>query len=86
VFTDIELTDTTVDLRPGDTLVLFTDGLTDAERAGGESGQEWLADVLARNVGRSVEEIARRLEREVLGDRNQGLVDDLAILVAKVKP
>jgi PAS domain S-box-containing protein len=86
VFTDIELTDTSVDLRPGDTLVLFTDGLTDAERAGGESGQEWLADVLARNVGRSVEEIARRLEREVLGDRNQGLVDDLAILVAKVRP
>jgi hypothetical protein len=33
-----------------------------------------------------VEEIARRLEREVLGDRNQGLVDDLAILVAKVRP
>jgi hypothetical protein len=37
-------------------------------------------------VGRSVEEIARSLEREVLGDRAQGLPDDLAILVAKVKP
>jgi len=86
VFTDVELTDATVDLGPGDALVLFTDGLTDAERTGEEFGQKWLADVLARNVGRSVEEIARSLERVVLGDRNRGLPDDLAILVARVKP
>ena len=86
VFTDIELTDASVDLGPGDALVLFTDGLTDADRTGGEFGQKWLTDVLARNVGRSAEEIARSLEREVLGDQNQGLPDDLAILVAKVKP
>jgi len=86
VFTDIEVTDATVDLRPGDALVLFTDGLTDAERTGREFGQKWLADVLARNVGRSAEEIAAGLEREVLRNRTQGLPDDLAILVAKVKP
>jgi PAS domain S-box-containing protein len=86
VFTDIELTDASVDLGPGDALVLFTDGLTDADRTGREFGQKWLTDVLARNVGGSVEEIARSLEREVLGDQNQGLPDDLAILVAKVKP
>jgi PAS domain S-box-containing protein len=86
VFTDVELTDATVDLGPGDALVLFTDGLTDAERTGEEFGQKWLADVLARNVGRSVEEIARSLERVVLGDRNRRLPDDLAILVARVKP
>jgi sigma-B regulation protein RsbU (phosphoserine phosphatase) len=86
VFTDIEVTDASVDLGPGDALVLFTDGLTDADRTGREFGQKWLTDVLARNVGRSVEEIARSLEREVLGDQNQGLPDDLAILVAMVKP
>jgi PAS domain S-box-containing protein len=86
VFTDIELTDASMDLGPGDTLVLFTDGLTEAERTGREFGQTWLADVLVGNVGRSAEEIAARLEREVLGDRTQGLPDDLAILVAKVKP
>jgi serine phosphatase RsbU (regulator of sigma subunit) len=86
VFTEIELTDATVDLGAGETLVLFTDGLTEAERSGREFGQKWLADVLAKNVGRSVEEIAANLEREVLGDRTQGLPDDLAILVAKVKP
>ena len=86
VFRDIELTDASVDLGPGDALVLFTDGLTDADRTGREFGQKWLTDVLARNVSRSAEEIARSLEREVLGDQNQGLPDDLAILVAKVKP
>ena len=85
VFTDIELTDATVDLRAGDALVLFTDGLTDADRTGGEFGQTWLAGVLGRSVGRSAEEIAARLERQVLGDRTPGLPDDLAILVAKVE-
>jgi sigma-B regulation protein RsbU (phosphoserine phosphatase) len=84
VFTDIELTDATVDLGPGDALVLFTDGLTDAERTGGEVGQTRLADVLVRSMGRSAEEIAARLEREVLAHRTQVLPDDLAILVARV--
>jgi len=85
VFKDVELADTTADLRPGDALVLFTDGLTDAERSGKEFGQKWLADVLSQNVERSAEEIAARLERAVVGDRTEGLPDDLAILVAKVK-
>jgi PAS domain S-box-containing protein len=85
VFTDIELTDATVDLRAGDALVLFTDGLTDADRTGGEFGHTWLAGVLGRSVGRSAEAIAARLERQVLGDRTLGLPDDLAILVAKVE-
>lgn len=85
VFTHIELTDATVDLRAGDALVLFTDGLTDADRTGREFGQTWLTGVLGRSVGRSAEEIAARLERQVLGDRTLGLPDDLAILVAKVE-
>ena len=86
VFRDIALTDATVELGSGDALILFTDGLTDAERTDKEFGQKWLADVLSQNVDRSAEEIAERLEQEVLGDRTQGLSDDLAILVAKVMP
>ena len=86
VFRDIALTDATVELGSGDALILFTDGLTDGGRTDKEFGQKWLADVLSQNVGRSAEEIAERLEQEVLGDRTQGLPDDLAILVAKVMP
>ena len=85
VFPDIELTDVTADLRADDALVLFTDGLTDAERTTGEPDKKWLASMLARNAGRSAEEIAARLEREALGVRAEGLSDDLAILVAKVE-
>jgi PAS domain S-box-containing protein len=85
VFPDIELTDATVDLRADDALVLFTDGLTDAERTTGEPDKKWLASMLARNAGRSAEEIAARLEREALRVRAEGLSDDLAILVAKVE-
>jgi PAS domain S-box-containing protein len=85
VFPDIELTDVTADLRADDALVLFTDGLTDAERTTGEPDKKWLASMLARNAGRSAEEIAARLEREALRVRAEGLSDDLAILVAKVE-
>lgn len=85
VFKDVELADAKADLRPGDALVLFTDGLTDAERTGKEFGQKWLAEVLSENVSRSAEEIAARLERAVSAYQPGGLPDDLAILVAKVK-
>jgi len=79
------LADAAADLRPGDALVLVTDGLIDAERSGKEFGQKWLAEVLSQNAGRSAEEIAARLEPTALGFQPGGLPDDLAILVAKVK-
>jgi PAS domain S-box-containing protein len=84
VFEDIELHDARADLHPGDALVLFTDGLTDAKREEGP-GHPWLSDVLSRLVGLSANDIAARLERAVLDLQPTGLVDDLAVLVAKVK-
>jgi PAS domain S-box-containing protein len=83
VFEDVELSDATAELRPGDALVLYTDGLTDVEREDGYA-HAWLTEALSRNVGQSANEIAARLEEAVLDLQPKGLADDLAILVAKV--
>src|SRR5947208_15969262 len=46
LFPDVRLFEETVQLAPGDTVVLFTDGVTEAARAGEEFGEGGVADVL----------------------------------------
>jgi PAS domain S-box-containing protein len=84
VFPDVELADAPVDLRPGDSLVLYTDGVTDEMRDGEEFGVERLADVLRRFAGASPEDLARAIEDAVVAFRVEEPTDDLAVLVAKV--
>jgi PAS domain S-box-containing protein len=84
VFPDIELWDTAVDLRPGDTLVLYTDGVTDEQRDGEEFGVERLTDVLRATAGAPPDEVARAIEDAVVAFRPEAPSDDLAVLVAKV--
>jgi PAS domain S-box-containing protein len=84
VFPEVELTDSAVDLRPGDTLVLYTDGVTDEQRDGEEFGLERLVDVLRATSGAAPDEIARAIEDAVLAFGPQAPADDLAVLVAKV--
>jgi PAS domain S-box-containing protein len=84
VFPDVELSDTVVDLRPGDALVLYTDGVTDEQSDGDEFGIERLADVLRATAGRAPDEIASAIEDAVVGFRTEEPSDDLAVLVAKV--
>jgi sigma-B regulation protein RsbU (phosphoserine phosphatase) len=69
-----------VTLRPGDTLVLYTDGLTEARRDGVQFGGEGLrAAVAAAPVGAAP--LALAIERAVL-DHTGGVVgDDVAALV-----
>jgi serine phosphatase RsbU (regulator of sigma subunit) len=84
VFPDVELSDSAVDLRPGDSLVLYTDGVTDEQRDGEEFGLERLADVLRSTAGRAPDEVASAIEEAVVRFRPQEPSDDLAVLVARV--
>jgi serine phosphatase RsbU (regulator of sigma subunit) len=84
VLPEAEFTEATIDLRDGDALVLYTDGVIEARPPGGAFfGEERLAEVVASCTGRTADGIARRVELAVL-DHLGGLPeDDVAILVLR---
>ena len=77
-----------VEIGPGDVLILYTDGVTDAENVRGEFfGEERVADVARTKVGGSALEIRTALFDSVVefagaAERN----DDITILVVKREP
>jgi serine phosphatase RsbU (regulator of sigma subunit) len=82
----LELGDAHATLGPGDALVLYTDGLTEARSAdGGVLGEERVHRLLAAEAGASAEELATRLTAlaESYSGRRR---DDLALLVIRVAP
>ncbi|MFI5005265.1 MAG: PP2C family protein-serine/threonine phosphatase [Solirubrobacterales bacterium] len=77
--------DVHVALEPGASVVLYTDGLTDAG-APGAIGPEELCGHLARGGAAAPGVLVQRLE-ELAGARGRGrLRDDIAILAARVDP
>jgi serine phosphatase RsbU (regulator of sigma subunit) len=85
VFPQINLTTTTVDLEPGDTVVLYTDGATDLAPPHGFSASEFTAFVRTAAEGAtSAEELADRLHAglsSVLPIEERG--DDIALLILR---
>ena len=87
VFPDPDLEDGRVVLEPGDTLVLYTDGVVEARDDSGEQfGFDRLQALLATCTGRSADGIARRLELAVLDHQGEKIPDDVAILVLRAQP
>ena len=83
---DIEAatTDSTCELRSGDVLVLYTDGVTEARNREGEQyGPERFAEALSRVAKEPVEVIRDRLLADVQGFMAKQQ-DDLTILVARI--
>lgn len=86
VFPDPEVHDHALDLGPGDALVLFTDGVVEAHRAGDLFGEERLAGILASCTERDATEIVDAVDGAVLEFQPEGPRDDVAILVLRVTP
>lgn len=82
VVEDPELVDVAVRLGPGDAIVLYTDGVTEARHGTELFGEDRLLEALASRAGRSAEEIAEGLELAVAAFRRSAR-DDTAILVAQ---
>lgn len=76
-----------VEFEPGDMLVYYTDGVTEAVRSGIPFGQRRFAEIVERygvgTPGEMVQAVRRAVESWV-GDT--GLRDDLALLVSQVVP
>jgi serine phosphatase RsbU (regulator of sigma subunit) len=76
-----------IQLFPGDVVVLYTDGITEAEDVNGEQyGLKQLTDIVKENWKNSAEEIKEAVIKDVkqhIGDR--GLLDDMTLVVLKQK-
>ena len=84
VFDDAALEDGSVSFEPGDSLVLYTDGVVEARNEDKEQyGYDRLAGLLASSAGRTADGIARRLELDVADWAGGEISDDVAILVLR---
>jgi phosphoserine phosphatase RsbU/P len=86
LFPEVQYEEANVDLRSGDLLVAFTDGITEAlDAEGQEFGEQRLKDFLRSASGRTAEEISSSLAalvRQWIGDAEQH--DDLTFVVVAV--
>ncbi|HET6395021.1 MAG TPA: SpoIIE family protein phosphatase [Blastococcus sp.] len=84
---DVRFGTATVTLPPGATLVLYTDGVTEArDDSGAQFGEDGLADVLSRlpeaDAEAVVAAVAAAVENQLSGSRHEA--DDLAVLALTV--
>jgi sigma-B regulation protein RsbU (phosphoserine phosphatase) len=83
-FTELASVDRVARLEPGDTLVLYTDGVTDARSQDEFFGEDRLRATLASCVGASADHTVKTIER-VLRDFHGGKPrDDIAFVVLRV--
>jgi PAS domain S-box-containing protein len=86
VLPKMKLRDVTVELAPGATLVLYTDGLPDAGAPSRELSPEDLCGHLEGQTDSSPQALVRRL-KDLAVSRGAGrLRDDIAIIAARVEP
>ena len=78
---DVDLAVVTFDLRPGDYVVLFTDGLLEARRDGEQFGNRGVREVLESCAGLAPGQVTAALEEAVTAFGRGEPRDDMAILV-----
>ncbi|MDQ4001565.1 MAG: PAS domain S-box protein [Actinomycetota bacterium] len=84
VFDDMNLTEQEASLSPGDALVLYTDGVVEAQSPDGLFfGEERLVTLLRSSVALDAATIAGRVESAVLDFQGQAPRDDIAVLVLR---
>lgn len=78
-------TEQSIDLEPGDVIVFYTDGLTEARSSTGEFlGEERVMESLGDLGHEDATTIALALERLALGFQHDNARDDIALVVLKV--
>lgn len=75
-------------LNPGDVVVMYTDGVTEAVNSDNEMfGEDRLEELIQRNVTLSAEQIKQRILDEVISfTRGLPQGDDITLIVLKMKP
>jgi phosphoserine phosphatase RsbU/P len=83
-FPELASVDRIVRLDPGDALLLYTDGVTDARNADRFFGEERLSDTLASCNGSSADDIVKTLDRALNEFHGGKPRDDIAFVVLRV--
>lgn len=83
LFADIDVTERDLMLRPGEALVLYSDGALEARSADRAFADDLIAARLARLTGRPAGVVAAQLESSVV-DFEDRARDDIAILVLRI--
>ena len=76
-----------VDLERGDTIILYTDGITEAmDQRGAQYGTRRLCDLVKKNRYSGAEGLLKTIREDVRKfEQGAGQHDDMTILVMKVK-
>ena len=85
VYPDLSLTEIEIRLAPGDTLLLYTDGVTEARGRQGFYGSDRLEALLATFAGETPDAIADGILAEVTDFQDGRLRDDVALLAVGVE-
>lgn len=80
VFDDPGVQDQIVELGPGDSLIFYTDGVTEARRGAEQFGEKRLIDTIRRCRGKTAEQITQHIERAVTAFQSGAATDDIAIV------
>jgi PAS domain S-box-containing protein len=80
-FDDPTLHDVSLDLRPGDAIVTYTDGLIERRGIGIDDGERVLAGLLRAHAGEPADDLQRAIEAELLGSAEPD--DDVAVVVVR---
>lgn len=84
-FSDTKYTDTLVEIKKGQSLILYTDGLTDARSDGKMFGEEGIGRIASEyKMTMNAQELADYLVKEAKDFAGGRLVDDVAVIVLKV--
>jgi serine phosphatase RsbU (regulator of sigma subunit) len=79
-----EISESATLLRPGDMVVLYTDGVTEARHTGSFFGEARLAEVASASAGRPAQAVADAIVAAALAFQHGPARDDIAVVVVKV--
>jgi PAS domain S-box-containing protein len=84
-YADPRLTDCEIALEPGDVMLLYTDGVTEAGPRDDPVGQEGLEQLLASLNGKSPDQIVDAVERFAASAQDGDPQDDIALVAVRVR-
>jgi serine phosphatase RsbU (regulator of sigma subunit)/PAS domain-containing protein len=85
VFPDPRLSETDVELGPGDVVLLYTDGVTEAGPVGHEIGEDGLAVLLGELAGYDPEAIVAAVEHAAVAAQDGNPRDDIALVALRLE-